>query len=445
MDIQFNKINPNHGVISITLDEPDYKPFVQKQLKHYAQNVRLKGFRLGAVPADLIKKMYGPSILAQELHKVAVASLNDYIVQERIPIFMEPLCITPSKAMDLKNQHRFTFSYEVGLIEKRSITLGPNISITDFEIDGVGSKLVDEFLEGLQIIHGQAVHLEESALDTMLYGTLTDSTGAVGLDIRISIMHILEHLREALVGLRVGHKVTVTEEMLKHHFSALLGVGSGAFAAFRRHKSAWPAVFTIGSIVRVVPAPIEPALFDRVLGQGVVGSKSDFREAIAKIILFDKRTEARHAFYEDLREELCKHNVVDLPEAFLKRWLCMNNPEATLKEVEAYYHAHAESLKWEILLSSIVRQNDLAVTPSDVVDETKRAYIDYAGNNVLQIEARDAAIHAGALSFLQGSEGNKYYSKLHNQLSRDRAINFIKEQITVVTETVTAEVFDARR
>ncbi|WP_342265310.1 trigger factor [Cardinium endosymbiont of Philonthus spinipes] len=445
MDIQFNKINPNHGIISITLDEPDYKPFVEKQLKHYAQNVRLKGFRLGGVPTDLIKKMYGASILAEALHKVAVTSLNDYIAKERIPIFIEPLCTTPSHEMDLKRQHAFTFSYEVGLMAEQPIALGPNIAITEFEIDGVGPKLVDEFLQGLQIVHGQAIHLEESTSEAMLYGTLTDSKGEVGLDIRISIMHIPEHFREVFLGLRVGQQVTVTEEMLAHHFSALLGVGFTAFTAFKRHNAAWPAVFTVTSIVRVVPASIEPALFDIVLGEGVAGTENEFREAIAKIILFDKRMEARYAFYEDLRAELCKHNVVDLPETFLKRWLLMNNPKATPNEVEAYYRTHEENLKWEILLGSIVRQNDLAVTPSDVVDETKRAYVDYATNNGLEVEASDPALHAGTLSFLQGQEGSQYYSKLHNRLSRDRAIHFIKEQITVVTETVSAEVFDTRR
>ncbi|MGI2257128.1 trigger factor [Candidatus Cardinium hertigii] len=445
MDIQFNKINPNDGVISITLHEFDYKSAVAKQLKHYAQNVRLKGFRLGSVPEDLIKKMHGSSILAEELHKIAVASLKNYILQEHIPIFMDPILVTPLQEIDLKNQDTFTFSYEVGLIEERPIAFEPNISITEFEIDHVESKLVDEFLQGLQIVHGQVSHLEESAMDTMLYGTLVDSTGAVGLDIRISIMHIPEHLRQELIGRRVGQKVMLTEESFKDHFPALLGVSFSAFVAFKKYESAWPATFTIDKIVRVVPMAIEPTLFDLVLGKGVAHSESEFREAIAKIILFDKRAEARHAFYQDLQEALFKHNTVDLPEAFLKRWLMVNNPEATLEAVEDYYDAHKESLKWEILLSNIVRQNNLAVTTSDVVDETKRAYIDYAGHNGLQLEENDAAIHTGALSFLQGSEGNKYYSKLHNQLSRDRAINFIKEQISLVTETVSAGTFDARR
>lgn len=44
-----------------------------------------------------------------------------------------------------------------------------------------------------------------------------------------------------------------------------------------------------------MPALIESALFDLVLGQGVANSKRDFRATIAKIILFDKRAEARHA------------------------------------------------------------------------------------------------------------------------------------------------------
>ncbi|MGI2298986.1 trigger factor [Candidatus Cardinium hertigii] len=444
MDIQFNKINPNHGVISITLHEFDYKSAVAKQLKHYAQNVRLKGFRLGSVPEDLIKKMHGSSILSEELHKIAVASLRNYILQEHIPIFMDPILVTPLEEVDLKNQDTFTFSYEVGLIEELPIAFEPNISITEFEIDHVEPKLVDEFLEGLQIVHGQLSHLEESAMDTMLYGTLIDSTGALGLDIRVSIMHIPEHLREGLIGRRVGQQVMLTEESFKYHFPALLGVSFSSFVAFKKYESAWPATFTIDKIVRVVPMAIEPALFDLVLGKGVANSENEFREAIAKIILFDKRAEARHAFYQNLQEALFKHNKVDLPEAFLKRWLMVNNPEATLEAVEDYYDAHKESLKWEILLSNIVRQNNLAVTTSDVVDETKRAYIDYAAHNGLELEENDAAIHTGALSFLQGSEGGKYYSKLHNQLSRDRAINFIKEQISVVTETVSAGTFDAR-
>ncbi|WP_419241154.1 trigger factor [Cardinium endosymbiont of Nabis limbatus] len=445
MDIQFSKINPNHGIISITLDEPDYKPFVDKQLKHYAQNVRLKGFRLGAVPADLIKKMYGPSILAEGLHKLATDSLKNYIVQESIPIFMEPLSVPPAQEIDLKNQSTFTFSYEIGLIEQHPIVLGPNISITEFEIDSVGSKLIDEFLAALQIVHGQTVHLDESAADALLYGTLTDSRGEVGLDIRISIMHVPEHLRGALVGLSVGHKVTITEEMLAHHFSPLLGVSFSEFTSFKRHGSAWPAIFTINTIVRVVPAPIDPVLFDLVLGSGVARSEDEFRDAIAKIILFDKRTEARYAFYEDLREALFKHNAIELPEPFLKKWLLFNNPKATLEEIEDYYCAHKESLKWELLLASIARQNNLAVDSSDVVEETKRAYIDYANNNGMEVEADDPTFHASALSFLQGNEGNKYYFKLYNRLARARVLNFIKEHITIVTETVAAEAFDARR
>ncbi|UWW97132.1 MAG: trigger factor family protein [Candidatus Cardinium sp.] len=446
MNIQFNKLDPSHGIISITLDEPDYKPSVDKQLKHYAQNARLKGFRFGAVPADLIKKMHGPSILAEELHKIAAASLKNYIIQERIAIFMEPLLVPSSEEIDLKNQRSFTFSYEVGLIEERAIVLDPTISITEFQIDSVGSKLVDEFLEGLQIVHGEAVHLEESTTDAILYGTLTDSTGAVGLDIRIVIMRIPEHSRQTLVGLRIGNKVTITEELLKDHFSALLGVSFGAFASFKRHKSAWPAVFTIDKILRVVPAPLEPKFFDLVLGKGIAATESDFREAIAKIILLDKRMEARHAFYEDLQTALCKHNAVDLPEAFLKKWLSMNNPKATLEEIEGYYRANEESLKWELLLTTIIRQNNLSVNASDVVEETKRAYIDYAHNNNLEIEGGDAAIHASAVSFLKGSnKGSQYYAKVYHELTRDRAINFIKEQMAVVTETVTAEAFDARR
>lgn len=446
MDIQFNKISPNHGIISITLPESSYKLTVEKQIKHYAQHVRLKGFRLGAVPVSLVRSMYGRSILSEELNKIASASLKNYIAQERIPVFIEPILVSSPPNLDLDDQRTFTFSYEIGLMGECPVELGPHMSVTEFEIDRVECKLIDEFLEGLRIVHGQMLHLEESTEDAMLYGSFKDGTGSVSLKIRISVAHIPEHLRKSFIGLRVGTKVTLTEEMLANHFAALLGIDFGAFAYLKRHKTAWPASFIIDKIAHVTLAPVDVALFDLVLGKGVADSESSFRDAIAKIILFDKRTEARYAFHEDLRDEIFKHTSVDLPGSFLKKWLFINNPGAKLEEIEGYYSAHKEDLRWELLLGNIVNKNGLAVTQSDVVDEARRAYVDSVKNNSNSVgtEFNDAHMEAEIQSFLTKDKG-KHYTQLHEQLSRDKAINFIKENISVVRETVTAEQFDARK
>lgn len=448
MDIQFNKIHPNQGVLSITLYEPDYKTTIEKQLKYYAQNIRLKGFRAGAVPPHLVKKMYGTSILIEELNKIALDALKRYMLQEKLPVFMEPLLVSPNRAVDLTSQDTFTFTYEVALTQDHPIVFGSDISITEFEIESVEPELIDQFVQGLQIVHGQTTELEASSLDSMLHGDLTNDQEGVGLEVRLSVSHIPDHLRMPFLNLSIGSKVIVTEEVLQNHSSALLGISSVDFKAFKKYDSPWPATFRVNKIVHVAPASIESSFFDLVLGKGVASTEDEFREAIAKIILFDKRNEARYAFYEDLQKELFKHNPVELPDEFLKKWLSLNNPEATETEVLDYYNENKEELRWEFLLSTIVRQNGLVVTSSEVVDETKRAYIDYADKNGLalgDLADNSEAMHAGALSFLQGKEGNKYYVKLYNQLNRDKAISFVKDKISIIKENVTVQEFDARR
>ncbi|WP_184891145.1 trigger factor [Candidatus Cardinium hertigii] len=449
MDIQFNKINPNHGVVCITLYEPDYKPVFEKQLKHYARNVRVKGFRVGAVPVEVISKMYGRSILTEELLKVAASALKNYIEQEQIPIFIEPLLVTPKQDqdidIDLPNQQGITFSYEIGLMEYPTIELGPHISVTEFKISQVEGKLVDEFVEALQLIHGQRVNLNESTADAILSGSLEMGAGTVTLPLRISVAYVPEGLRETLVGLSVGAKVMITQEMLKNHFAAILGISFGVFATLKKKYIAGPMMFTIDAISQVVPAPIEPTLFNLIFGKGVVDSVSSFREAITKIILLDKCTEASYTFFEDLRDELFKYNSIHLPDVFLKKWLSFHNPVATPEEVEDYYNAFEQDVRWELLLGNIVRKNNLTVTESEVIDEAKRIYADDIKNKLVdsQSEFNDSTIYPAVITMLAHDKG-KLYIKLHQELSKNRAINFIKQHISVVPQTVTAEQFDAR-
>lgn len=446
MDIQFNKINPRHGVISITLHEPDYKSTVDQQVRHYAKNVRLKGFRLGAVPIDLVKKMHEPSILAEELSKLALKSLESYISQEAIPIFMEPILMPSQQPLDPANQTTFTFSYEVGLLEDLSVELGPHMSVTKFKVDSVGDKLVDEFLTALQIVHGISTDIEESCEDTILYGHFKGAIEEVGLDLRISVAHIPEHLRKPFIGLRIGQTVALVEEALLTHSPALLAISPDACNRLKKNKVAWPGSFTISKVVYVTPAPITPKLFDLVLGDGVVDSEASFRESITRIILFDKHTETQYLFYKDLRDELFKYISVELPDTFLKKWLQVNNPEASLDEIDEYYKDSAQNLKWEILLSAIIRKNNLVVTHSDVFDEAKRIYLNDDTQNLADSSENqpfESNLDAAIMTFLKQDNG-KPYMKLHERLSRSRAIDFIEKHVSVTLKEVTAREFDAR-
>ncbi|TDG95664.1 trigger factor [Cardinium endosymbiont of Culicoides punctatus] len=450
MDIQFNKINPGHGVISITLHEPDYKSVVDQQIKHHAKNVRLKGFRLGTAPIDLVKKMYAPALLAEELPKLAMKILGDYITQESISIAMEPIFVPSPTTQDISNSSEHTFAFEIGLLDDFPIELGLHISVTKFEIGSAGDKSVGEFLEVLQMVHGVSVNLEESAEDAILHGTLkdisigNDADKESDLDIRISVAHIPEHLRERFIGLRADQTLELPKEALINHSPAFLGISVDEHKDLRCHKTASLGLFTVSKINHVTSAPLTPQLFDLVLGQGVVDSEDPFRERVRNIILFDKRAEARYLFYNNLRDELFKHVSFELPDSFVKKWISVHNSEATIDQIDEIYKNNYLALKWEILLSEIVKRNNLIVTHSDILDEAKKTYLRTAQRlGDFDNQPSESAFEEIVTSFLKQGDG-KFYRKLHVDLSRSRAINFIEKHISVMHKEVTVEQFDTR-
>ena len=79
MNITKNQIDDLNATIKIELGKEDYAGRVEKALKDYQKKVVVNGFRPGKTPMGIVKKMYGKSLLVDEINKVLGESLNNYI------------------------------------------------------------------------------------------------------------------------------------------------------------------------------------------------------------------------------------------------------------------------------------------------------------------------------------------------------------------------------
>src|ERR1700753_4424352 len=144
MNISQEKIDNLNAVVTINIKPEDYQPRVDKAIKDQAKKARIPGFRPGMVPPSHIKKMYGKSILVDEINNLLSDTLNKYIDEEKLQVLGQPL---PKMDEDRHYNWDFTddfeFDYELGLAPDFNVDFSTGDKLTQYVIKVDDQVLAD--------------------------------------------------------------------------------------------------------------------------------------------------------------------------------------------------------------------------------------------------------------------------------------------------------------
>ena len=122
MNISQEKIDDLNAIVTINIKPEDYQQRVDKAIKDHAKKAKMPGFRPGMVPVAHIKKMYGKSILVDEVNNLLSDTLNNYITEQQLEVLGQPLPkMDDSKQYNWDFADDFEFNYEVGLAPEFNI------------------------------------------------------------------------------------------------------------------------------------------------------------------------------------------------------------------------------------------------------------------------------------------------------------------------------------
>jgi trigger factor len=119
---------------------------LKKLIKEQAKKAKIPGFRPGMVPPAHIKRMYGKSILVDEINNMLSDTLNKYLEEEKLEVLGQPL---PKREDDRKEYNwdfadDFEFNYEIGLAPAFEIDFTSKDQITQYIIkadeETIGAK-----------------------------------------------------------------------------------------------------------------------------------------------------------------------------------------------------------------------------------------------------------------------------------------------------------------
>ncbi len=379
MNITKNQIDNLNATIKIELGKEDYAERVEKALKDYQKKVVVNGFRQGKTPMGMVKKMYGKSLLVEELNNVLGEALNNYIKDNDLQILGEPLPNeTEQKPFDLDGGN-FEFLYDIALSPEVNAKMSKREKVPYYIIK-VDDEMVDKQIEGICKNNGNMVVVDEIAGDEFLKGELIElnengevkEDGIKNEDASMSLHYMKdEEALNAFKGKKVGEEVkfnAVKAYPNKTDFAAMLGISKED-----AEKSGENYCFIIKEIKRYVDAEVNEELFTKLYGEGAVKDVADFRARVKEDIEKQLKGHSEYRFTIDAKDKFVKKNEdVVLPEAFLKRWIVAVNENMTAEEVERDFDGYRDEFKWQLVKSAIMKEHDVKVETEDMKAEARQ-------------------------------------------------------------------------
>jgi len=433
LEIALDKINETEALIKIKLNHDDYQKSVDEKIKDYSKKANIKGFRPGKVPKGVINKMYGKSILVEEINTLLSSKLMEYLQQSELQVLAEPIPnLEMASAIDWDNQKEFEFEYNIGFAEDFSLAIDKKLKLDLHKID-VDDKVIDETIENVTNQFGEAKDAEKVAEKSTVVGSLK-----IGEDFDEKATIEVEKLEKSgiksLVGKAKGKDVKLK---LDKDISAEY---LGQLVSDRDVSSEKEGIFSLEQIQVVEPAQVNEDLFKKAFPNEEIESEEVFREKVKDIISSNYEKESEFLFNQKTREKLIEKSKINLPDQFLKDWLLKTNENATAEGIDSEYNMYADELKWSLIRSKVVKDQEIKTENEEVLEEAKNLIRMQFAQSGMVGDQFESSMDQFANNYLQ-SENGENYRKVYNQVETQKVYAFIKENSTVNEKTVNLEEF----
>lgn len=376
--------------ITVTVSKEDYISSFEKALKNYSKNANIPGFRKGMVPAGMIKKMHGQPIFTDEVLRVVEKELTDYLTNEKLEIFAQPLPTAdndPSQ-LNMNQPGDYQFSFEVGLKPEFDVV---DVSKEDFNKYKViiTEEMINDEIDRLRLRHGNMTEPETVTGDDNVLNVsflAVDEAGnavegAAPKDNSLLVKYFGESFRPQLMGAKKDDSFTIDlasafDEKEREWLIGDLGLDKNDPAATSQKFK-----MTVTKVGFVERAEFNEAFYQVALPGKEIKTEEEFKKAVEASIqeYWDKQS-SNHLQHE-LYHVLLEKTNIELPAEFLKKWLQTGgeNPK-TPEQAEEEYPSFANQLKWTLITDKLVRENNIEVKPEELQEFAKEQLFSYMGN-----------------------------------------------------------------
>jgi len=429
--------------IVVKVAKDDYLPSFEKAIKSYSKQANIPGFRKGMVPTGMVKKMYGSSVFADEVLKSVEKGLSDYMVNEKLEIFAQPLPLPENDAsqLNMSNPAEYAFAFEVGLKPEFTIPDLGAAKLTRYKVVPT-EESINEEIDRLRTRNGnmtdpETVTTEDNVLNVIF--TEADAAGTpveagITKDNSLLVKYFKDTFRGSLMGKKKDDVVTLQlaqafDEKERDFILKDLGLKEEDADKFFN--------LLITKVGLVEKAELNEAFFKTAYPNKEISNEEEFRNAVKEDIQKYWDAQSRNQLFDQVYHQLLDHTQITFPESFLKRWM-QNGGEKpkTAEQVETEYPSFINSLKWTLIVDQLVKNNNIEVKPEDLREFAKQQLFSYMGGSGMDMDQPWINDYVDRMM-----KDKKFIEDSYHRLQTDKVFGWAETQVNPTEKEIAAEEF----
>ncbi len=364
---------------------------ISSRLDELRRQVRLKGFRPGKVPLNVVRQRYGKQVREEVIGQVMESSLQQAIGQENLRVAGVSR-LQPSSGLEFEGDFEFVAELEV-------FPELPEIDVSEFSFERpqaeVADSDVDDMIDTLREQRREWEEVERAAAEgdrvrlsyvADLDGTRVPDQGQHELAPTLGRMKSFPELEAALLGMSAGEtKSTDLTFPEDYRYQALAGKTAKVDLTVKKVEGSdlpevndeFAALFGIDGGVEQMRKDVRKNL-ERELRQGVA--------ARLKVAVTDKLNER----FADLK--LPRTSVIQEARQMVQQYAQQSGQEH-LPPVEQFLPSAEKRLRLGLLMGELARQNEIKIDPARVqqkLEEIAETYEEPA--QIIEIYRADARL-----------------------------------------------------
>ena len=447
MNVSLQNIDKVSALLTVKLEKADYQEKVDKSLKSLRQKAQVPGFRPGMVPMSLVKKMYGKSVIAEEVNKALSEAVYKYIQDNNVSILGEPLPNEDKQPeIDFDTMEEFEFLFDIALAPEFKAEVSTKDKVDYYLID-VTEDMVNNQVKAYTQRNGKYEKVDVYEDKDMLKGLLAEldengNTKEGGILVEGAVMMPSYMKNDEQKAIFANAKVNDVLVFNPHtawegnaaELSSLLKIDKEEAAEMKSNFS-----YQVEEVTRFVEGELTQEIFDQVCGKDVVKTEEEFRAKIKEVIANQFVADSDYKFLIDVRKMLMeKVGKLEFPDALLKRIMRMNNQDKDEKFVDDNYDKSIEELTWHLIKEQLVKANNIKVEQEDVVNMAKEATrAQFAQYGMMSVP--EDLLENYAKEMLKKKES---VEGLVNRVVETKLASALKSQVKLNNKTISAEEFN---